>query len=185
MYIVAPLDEMAAQFGMPAPEPDAAYPLLDLSTAIYDQILVEVEQFGLTLADETSAPAIRFVGDVPAALMHIAIPSQTQPTGEPYPGRELAYAFVEAGEGEAGVFQYLLSGAPDEAIYQDFLAWLAANAAEIVAPEAEPTAEATEAAEPEAAATEAVEPDPAATEAVSDEEPEAPAATPEATEAAE
>lgn len=187
-YLVAPLDELAAQFGMPAPAPDAAYPLLDLTTAIYEQIMVEVQQLGLTLADESSVPAIRHVRDVPTALMHIAIPSQTLATGEPYPGLEMAYAFVEAGEGEAGVFQYRLGGEPDEAIYQDFLAWLGANAAAIVAPVAQPTAEATEAAEPEVAATEALEPDAATTEAAPvepTEEPEGEAAalTPSAPEA--
>lgn len=195
VYLVDTLDGMVAQFGVDTPAEDAAYPVLDLAQSIYDALKDSATSSDLTFSlDEP--PAITRVGDTPVALFHVTLPPQEVATGA-FAGRDLALAFAGTPE-RLGIFQYIFNGESNPVAYDDFLAWMSAHAADLVAPAAAPTAEATEpalevTAEAPAATEEAApvgteapdvavtaEPEPVATEvALLPEATEEPAATAE------
>ncbi len=118
------------------------------------------------------------------------VPPQTRTTGEDFSGLDLFLALIDQGGGQMTRVQYVAQGDSDPVAFQDFMAWLAENAAKLAQPAPEPTPEATAEATAEAteaaAATEeataagATEEAIATQEAIATEEA-APAATQEAT----
>lgn len=172
-YLVDTMDAMAAQFGVAVPSDDAALPLLDLSQQIYDGLKASATDGGLAI-DVDEPPVVKLIGDAPVAIFHVSVLPQETTEGS-FAGRDMALGFAGDPE-QLWVFQYVLNGEANPAIYQDFLAWMAANTADLIAPEAEATAEASaEATE----AAEVTEPAPASTEPAGTEE-----AAPVVTEAA-
>ncbi len=190
-YLSGDFATVAGQIGAQTPAGDSTYPLLDMAQDLAAMVVSQLDQLQLSY-DET-APAILKIGDVPAAVTRFVVPPQPMSTGQDYPGFDLAYVLVSGGEDRMVAFLYQVPGELDESIYQDFQVWVAENGAEIAAPpEAEATAEPTEAVEPALESTEeAVSPTPEvapvleATEVVATEATPAPEVTEEAAATAE
>ena len=117
--------------------------------------------------DAVEPPVVEKFGGVPVAMLRIKVPSQALPDGRDFPGLDLVEGLVENGEDDVTFLEYSLGDDPDPIVYNDFRAWLEANAPRLAGQEEdEPAAEeaATEeppdedaTAEPEAT-EEAVEP---------------------------
>lgn len=137
-YQAVKLDEFITGTGLNAPATDASYPLLDLLSQLSESLETQAIESGLTLEPGAfSGPMIEIVGGTPVAQVHVRVQPQTRQDGQQFPGLDLVQALVEKGEGEVTFVQYVLQGAPDDAVYSDFRAWLGANVADL----AEPTAE--------------------------------------------
>jgi len=124
------LDEFITGTGLTAPAADAPYPLLDVLGQLSETLQTQATDAGLTFeADAFSAPIIEIVGETPVALMRATVQSQTRQDGQQFRGLDLVQALIDQGGGDVTFVQYVLQGAPDDAAYGDFRAWLEANAA--------------------------------------------------------
>jgi len=180
-YQTMPLDTFIEQRQLDAPAEDAALPLLDLLQQRADLYVAQIEELQLKVEpDAVEPPVVEKFGGVPVAMLRIKVPSQALPDGRDFPGLDLVEGLVENGEDDVTFLEYSLGDDPDPIVYNDFRAWLEANAPRLAGQEEdEPAAEeaATEeppdedaAAEPEAT-EEAVEP--ADEEATAEPSPEA------------
>jgi hypothetical protein len=186
VYETIPLDTFIEQRQLETPAGDAALPLLDLLQqrgALYE---VQIEELQLQAGpDAVQGPAVEKFGGVPVAMLHITVPPQTLADGRDFPGLDLVEGLVEHGEDEVTFFEYALSADADPVVFNDFRAWLEANAPRLAGqedagaagdePAGEPAPEATDEPAPEATAEPDDEPAPEATE-------ESAAPAPEATE---
>ncbi len=163
-------DFVASSSGLQLPPDGTALPELDVLTQIRDQIKDQMDQLGLVAASDTfTGPLVEKINGIPVTLFRFAVGAQPRSDGNMFNGTDTALILIPAGD-QYMLVQYQLPGPPDATVYNDFLAWLGANAADLVATVATPTPAAAEFGTPtEPAAT------PEATET---------SATPEATEAA-
>jgi hypothetical protein len=171
-YRVVTLTEFVQGNGLQPPAADSQTPLTDALTqlrAVLEDLLVE-QQF-TTAPDSIDGPTTLTIQGVPVEMLRLKLQPQTRSTGEPFPGTDIALALIDLGGGQIDLIQYSLNAEPSLVAYQDFMAWLDANAQRLSSLEAlttptpTPAAEATEAVEPTAEATEALAPAAEATEA--------------------
>ena len=199
----ASMDELTSLTGLAAPAADDPYPLITMLTEIYDELTTQASDSQLVLApDAFTGPVIEIVEDIPVSMMRLQLNAQTTGAGQEFPGLDLVQMFIQHPDDQITFVQYVLSGEPNQAVYNDFRAWLSANITDIVAEQAAATATpevtpapttepgATEQATPEAATPQEATPEAtveaaATPEVVTPETTEEAAVIPETTEAAE
>ncbi len=180
-YQTVPLDTFIEQRQLETPAEDAPLPLLDLLQQRGELYEVQIEELQLQAGpDAVQGPAVEKFGGVPVAMLRITVPPQTLADGRDFPGLDLVEGLVEHGEDEVTFFEYALSADADPVVFNDFRAWLEANAPRLAGQEDEAAAGDEPADEPAQEATE--EPAEEAT-AEPDDEP-APEATDEPAEGA-
>ncbi len=142
------LDEFITSSGYQAPADDVAYPLVNLLQQMSDDLEQQAQGVQITIEPGAiTGPVIEIIDNTPVALLHVVVQPQMTPSGQDFPGLDLARGLIDRGNGAITVVTYALQSEPSPAAYADFQAWLAANMSDLSAPEA--TAQAT----PEGGAT--------------------------------
>lgn len=171
-YQTMALDIFIQQRQLEAPAEGTSLPLLDLLQQRAELYSTQIEELQLqTEPNAVEGPIVEKFGGVPVALLRVKVPPQALPDGREFPGLDLVEGLIERGEDEVAYIEYALTGEPDLVVYNDFRAWLNANAPRLAGLEEE----GDEAAEPSAteAATEEPAPETPAPEATEEPAPEA------------
>jgi len=185
-YQTVPLDTFIEQRQLETPAEDAPLPLLDLLQQRGELYEVQIEELQLQAEpDAVQGPAVEKFGGVPVAMLRITVPPQPLADGRDFPGLDLVEGLVEHGEDEVTFFEYALSADADPVVFNDFRAWLGANAPRLAGqedeaaagdePADEPAQEATDEPAEEATAEPDDEPAPEATDEPAEEATEEPA----------
>ena len=130
-YQTMTLDSFIQQNQLQAPTQPAPYSFLQVLDQLRTSLEDQASSIGLTVTpDSFGGPEIRLVGTTPVAQLRATFPPQTESTsGQPFQGVDLALMVIDRGNGEISFVQYQLQGERNLVVYNDFVAWLAANMA--------------------------------------------------------
>jgi hypothetical protein len=126
------LDDFVQQNQLQPPTQSAPFSYLEVLGQVRSTLEKQAGDIGLSVTTETfTGPEIQLVGNTPVALLRVTIPPQTESGGQSFQGLDLALVMIDRGSGEIGLVQYQLQGEANAVAYNDFMAWLATNVAEL------------------------------------------------------
>ena len=127
------LDNFIQQNQLKPPTQPAPYSFLEVLDQLRASLEDQASSIGLTMTPDTfSGPEIRLVGNTPVAQLRATFPPQTEgSSNQPFQGVDLALMLIDRGNGEISLVQYQLQGEKNLVAYNDFMAWVAANMADL------------------------------------------------------
>ncbi|HVO69093.1 MAG TPA: hypothetical protein VMT24_03545 [Aggregatilineaceae bacterium] len=127
------LDDFVQQNQLQPPPQPAPFSFLELLDQIRASLGDQAASLGLAVTPDTfTGPVIELVNSTPVALLRTTIPPQTESSsGQGFQGLDLTLMFIDRGGGEVSLVQYQLQGEKNLVAYNDFMAWLTDNMADL------------------------------------------------------
>jgi hypothetical protein len=142
-YQVESIEDMISQLGAEVAEGED--PLLPLLTVMQQQLTdLFTQQYGLAgLASE--GPTVEEMNGVTVGWFRTTIPAQSIADGTEFPGANLVEAFINQGDGQITVIQYVAQSSDDTNAYNAFRTWLSDNVSMLMTAEPAAAPETTQA----------------------------------------
>jgi hypothetical protein len=133
VYQTMTLDDFVQQNQLKPPTQPVPYAYLEVLDQLRTSLDDQASSIGLTVtADTFGGPEITLVGNAPVAQLRVTFPPQTETSSDqPFQGVDLTLMLIDRGGGEISLVQYQLQGEKNLVVYNDFMAWLAANMADL------------------------------------------------------
>ncbi len=126
IYEITSLESFVLDSGLAMPDSDT--PLLDVLAQAEDSLQGQVAEMGLASDDDPfTGPQHQQIGEMQVAALRLMLPSQFDGQGQFFAGIDTVWMLIDRADDGMSLVIYQYEGDPSPAVYDDFLAWLAAN----------------------------------------------------------